>query len=74
MTSANWLEGFGTTAGATHLQGDADADLDADGADFLVWQRQVSGGVGRAAGCRCARAGVDGDAGGSARLACGGAG
>jgi hypothetical protein len=38
-----WKSGFGTLAGATHLQGDADGDLDVDGADFLTWQRQVSG-------------------------------
>ena len=30
-------------AGPQALQADADADGDADGADFLVWQRQVGG-------------------------------
>ncbi len=34
-----WRTGFGT--GTTHMQGDADADGDVDGRDFLVWQRQV---------------------------------
>ena len=37
----NWTGGFGATADATHMQGDADGDLDVDGADFLVWQRQL---------------------------------
>jgi hypothetical protein len=38
---ANWKTGFGTSAGATHAQGDADADGDVDGDDFLIWQRQL---------------------------------
>jgi hypothetical protein len=29
---------------ATHWHGDADGDQDVDGADFLVWQRQLGGG------------------------------
>ncbi len=37
----NWKAGFGVRATATHVQGDADADLDVDGADFLAWQRQL---------------------------------
>ena len=37
--------GFGTTAGATKMQGDADGDHDVDGGDFLIWQRQVSAPV-----------------------------
>jgi hypothetical protein len=36
--------GFGATGAATHLQGDADADHDVDGNDFLIWQRQLVGG------------------------------
>ena len=35
--------GFGVSGTATHLQGDADGDLDVDGSDFLVWQRQLGG-------------------------------
>ena len=38
---ANWTVGFGTTGVATHMDGDADDDLDVDGDDFLEWQRQV---------------------------------
>jgi hypothetical protein len=37
-----WRAGFGTTGTATRAQGDADGDLDVDGRDFLVWQRQVT--------------------------------
>jgi probable HAF family extracellular repeat protein len=37
---ALWKGGFGATGNATHLQGDADADYDVDGSDFLAWQRQ----------------------------------
>jgi autotransporter-associated beta strand protein/T5SS/PEP-CTERM-associated repeat protein len=36
-----WKAGFGTPVGATHMQGDANGDEDVDGADFLVWQRQL---------------------------------
>ena len=36
-----WQDDFGTLAGATHGQGDADGDADVDGADFLTWQRQL---------------------------------
>ena len=32
----------GKTTGATHRNGDADADRDVDGADFLIWQRQLN--------------------------------
>ena len=35
----SWRTGFG--AGATHAAGDADYDQDVDGADFLIWQRQL---------------------------------
>jgi T5SS/PEP-CTERM-associated repeat protein len=38
---AKWKTGFGVAIGATHMQGDADGDGDADGADFLLWQRQL---------------------------------
>ena len=41
---ANWKAGFGTIGNATLTQGDGDGDLDVDGADFLVWQRQVGSG------------------------------
>jgi hypothetical protein len=34
-----WKGGFGT--GTTRAQGDADGDLRVNGADFLVWQRQL---------------------------------
>jgi probable HAF family extracellular repeat protein len=37
-----WSANFGMTGDAAKSQGDADADHDADGADFLAWQR-VSG-------------------------------
>ena len=36
-----WKAGFGMGPGATHMQGDTDGDQDVDGADFLVWQRQL---------------------------------
>jgi hypothetical protein len=42
-----WRNGFGT--GATHVQGDANADSDVDGADFLTWQRQLGGRASNAA-------------------------
>lgn len=40
---ARWRTNFGT--GATHMQGNANAtqDVDVDGTDFLVWQRQLGG-------------------------------
>jgi glucose/arabinose dehydrogenase len=37
---AIWRTGFGATY-AMHVQGDADGDFDVDGADFLLWQRQL---------------------------------
>jgi hypothetical protein len=37
-----WTGGFGTATGATHMQGDANADGDADGGDYLVWQEQFN--------------------------------
>jgi probable HAF family extracellular repeat protein len=39
---ARWQANFGLAAGALHAQGDADGDQDVDGADFLVWQRQLN--------------------------------
>jgi hypothetical protein len=42
--TTNWGTGFGSPD-ATHMQGDADNDNDSDGADFLVWQRQLGNGV-----------------------------
>jgi hypothetical protein len=36
-----WETSFGTVGTATQPQGDADDDMDVDGADFLAWQRQV---------------------------------
>ena len=38
----NWQSNFGTATGATHMQGDADNDGDADGRDFLKWQEQTT--------------------------------
>lgn len=38
---ARWKTGFGMTGAALHSQGDADADLDVDGVDFLLWQQQL---------------------------------
>ncbi len=43
---ARWNLGFGTLAAATHLQGDANADGAVEGADFMVWQRQLGTSVG----------------------------
>jgi hypothetical protein len=40
---AAWTSNLGTAVGATHAQGDANADGAVDGADFLVWQQQVEG-------------------------------
>jgi hypothetical protein len=40
-----WKTGFGTATGATHMQGDADRSLSVDGADFLLWQRQLGPGA-----------------------------
>lgn len=38
---ARWKAGVGLASGATHWDGDADADGDVDGRDFLVWQRRL---------------------------------
>lgn len=43
---AAWRSGFGITSGAKVSQGNADADRDVDGRDFLVWQQQRGAGVG----------------------------
>jgi hypothetical protein len=43
-------EGYGMESGATYAQGDADLDGDVDGADFLVWQRNLNAPVASAAG------------------------
>lgn len=45
---AAWKAGFGGDAEASHAHGDANNDSDVDGADFLVWQRNV--GVASGAG------------------------
>jgi len=44
-----WRTGFGTTSGATRMQGNADGDQDVDGADFLIWQRQLGRSAAEAA-------------------------
>ncbi len=41
---AAWTDNFGLASGASHTQGDADRDLDVDGGDFLLWQRQAGSG------------------------------
>jgi hypothetical protein len=38
----HWSTGFGATGDATPTQGDANSDQTVDGADFLIWQRQVA--------------------------------
>jgi hypothetical protein len=38
-----WTSNFGAGPGATNGQGDADMDGYVDGADFLIWQREVTG-------------------------------
>jgi hypothetical protein len=35
-----WKQSFGSQSNSL---GDADGDLDADGTDFLLWQRQLTG-------------------------------
>lgn len=46
---ALWKIGFGKTSGAKRSDGDADGDGAVDGADYLTWQRQLSGGSSTAA-------------------------
>jgi hypothetical protein len=41
---ALWKGNVGKSSGATLNEGDADGDGDIDGSDFLVWQRQSTGG------------------------------
>ena len=43
-----WQRNHGTTAGATHEQGDADGDEDVDDEDFAIWQQDFgsTGGAG----------------------------
>ncbi|WP_168206851.1 glycoside hydrolase family 30 beta sandwich domain-containing protein [Lacipirellula limnantheis] len=36
-----WRDGFGLFGVASARQGDADGDLDVDGADYLLWQRNL---------------------------------
>nr|MBA3482954.1 hypothetical protein [Pirellulales bacterium] len=38
---ASWSANFGIGASAVKSQGDADLDGDVDGADFMLWQRQL---------------------------------
>ena len=38
-----WKPNFGVVGSATVQTGDADGDLDVDGADFLLWQQQFTG-------------------------------
>lgn len=40
---AAWENGYGISGTAEHHQGDADGDLDVDGNDYLIWQRQRTG-------------------------------
>jgi autotransporter-associated beta strand protein len=42
---AAWSNNYGASGNATRAQGDADGDLNVDGADFLAWQRQVNAGA-----------------------------
>ena len=37
-----WFGGFGTTANAFFMNGDADRDGNVDGNDFLLWQGTVT--------------------------------
>lgn len=39
-----WQSNYGATSGVTNSMGDADLDGDVDGADFLRWQLQHTGG------------------------------
>ena len=39
---ALWKTGFGASGNAALIDGDADGDQDVDGADFLMWQRQLT--------------------------------
>ena len=39
-----WRTGFGMSGNAGRMNGDSEGDLDVDGADFLIWQRQQGAG------------------------------
>lgn len=41
-----WIAGFGLLNDAIHNSGDADGDMDVDGADFLAWQQNIRPGIG----------------------------
>jgi hypothetical protein len=43
---ATWKAGFGSDGEASHADGDGDNDSDVDGADFLLWQRNVGSASG----------------------------
>jgi hypothetical protein len=51
---AVWRASYGTAAGATQPQGDATADASVDGADFLVWQRELGHGAAEASNASAA--------------------
>ncbi|MCH8840707.1 MAG: S8 family serine peptidase [Planctomycetes bacterium] len=40
-----WEAGYGLTGSAAHIDGDANGDMNVDGADFLTWQRQYTGSL-----------------------------
>jgi hypothetical protein len=42
---ATWQSNYGLASGATRAQGDANGDGQINGRDFLIWQRQSTGGT-----------------------------
>jgi endonuclease/exonuclease/phosphatase family metal-dependent hydrolase len=42
---ATWQNNYGLASGAARTQGDANGDGQINGRDFLIWQRQTSGGT-----------------------------
>ncbi|MCH7753056.1 MAG: S8 family serine peptidase, partial [Planctomycetes bacterium] len=40
-----WEAGYGLTGSAAHIDGDANDDMNVDGADFLEWQKQYTGSL-----------------------------
>ena len=40
-----WEAGYGLTGSAAHIDGDANGDMNVDGADFLKWQIQYTGSL-----------------------------
>ena len=42
---STWQQFYGTGGAATRAQGDADGDQIVSGSDFLLWQRQATGGM-----------------------------